>query len=572
MNMEIIPTAQPEAWLDVLNECRQHDFYHLPAYHALAESCGEGEARLFAFRDEGYTLALPLLLRDVGAANGAACANGHKDATSVYGYAGPLVSDENIPEPVLQRFRDALREALLGERVIAVFSRLHPLFPQPACLEGLGDCVSQGKTVSIDLTVPLEVQRAGYRRNHRRDIARIGESGVRCIRDEKLEHLHTFVGVYQEAMSRVHANDGYFFDTAYFTELMSRLPGTMHLFVCILDGKVIAGGVFSALHGIAQAHLAGCLDEAVKIAPLKLLYDSASIWARERGCRILHMGGGIGSRADSLFAFKQGFSALTHEFSTWRWVVDPATYQTLCEHRAWENQTRGLLPASHDFFPAYRAPTVAPSPDVPAAAPSGEKERGIAVFGAGGHGKVVISTLLASGLSVCGIFDEDFRRWGRQVQGLRVTEPKGTSTTPAVMAIGDNAMRMKVAGSWKFDWKTVTHPAACVDPTAKLGLGTVVFAGAVIQPDAVLGRHVIVNTGATIDHDCIVGDFAHIGPGVHLAGMVKVGAGAFLGIGSVALPGVTIGDWSTVGAGAVVTRDVSDGIVVFGVPARAKIV
>jgi acetyltransferase EpsM len=78
-----------------------------------------------------------------------------------------------------------------------------------------------------------------------------------------------------------------------------------------------------------------------------------------------------------------------------------------------------------------------------------------------------------------------------------------------------------------------------------------------------------VNTGATIDHDCIVGDYAHLAPGVHLAGAVQVGEGAFLGIGSVVCPGIKVGRWATLGAGGVAIRDVADGVVAVGVPARA---
>ena len=53
-------------------------------------------------------------------------------------------------------------------------------------------------------------------------------------------------------------------------------------------------------------------------------------------------------------------------------------------------------------------------------------------------------------------------------------------------------------------------------------------------------------------------------------GSVHVGEGAFLGIGSVVSPGVRIGRWTTLGAGAVVIRDLADGAVTVGVPARAR--
>ena len=194
---------------------------------------------------------------------------------------------------------------------------------------------------------------------------------------------------------------------------------------------------------------------------------------------------------------------------------------------------------------------------------------GVVVIGAGGHAKVLISTLNASGRSVAAVVDDDDTKWGTDARGIRVgrIEPLGGH---GIVGIGDNTQRREMARSLSFEWQTVVHPSAHVDPSAKLGRGTVVFAGAVIQPDAVIGDHVIVNTGATVDHDCVVGDYAHLAPGVHLAGSVHVGEGAFLGIGSVVSPGVRIGRWATLGAGAVAIRDLADGAVAVGVPARAR--
>jgi maltose O-acetyltransferase len=42
----------------------------------------------------------------------------------------------------------------------------------------------------------------------------------------------------------------------------------------------------------------------------------------------------------------------------------------------------------------------------------------------------------------------------------------------------------------------------------------------------------------------------------------------FIGMGALILPGVTIGDNAIIGAGAVVTKDVSAGVTVKGVPAK----
>jgi len=49
---------------------------------------------------------------------------------------------------------------------------------------------------------------------------------------------------------------------------------------------------------------------------------------------------------------------------------------------------------------------------------------------------------------------------------------------------------------------------------------------------------------------------------------VVVKHGTYVGTGAIILPGVTIGSQSVVGAGAVVTKDVSDSVLVVGVPAK----
>ena len=198
----------------------------------------------------------------------------------------------------------------------------------------------------------------------------------------------------------------------------------------------------------------------------------------------------------------------------------------------------------------------------------------IAVIGAGGHAKVVISTLRAAGFQPMAIFDDNVARHGCRlldvpIMGdISIVDP--SQFDGAVIAVGDNRARQKLAAKLQLPWITVIHPRSWLDSSVRVGDGTVVFAGAIIQPDTVIGQHVIINTGATVDHDCVIGDFAHLAPGVQLAGDVRVGTGSFLGIGSVAIPGIRIGDGAVIGAGSVLIRAVEDGSIAYGNPARPR--
>jgi acetyltransferase-like isoleucine patch superfamily enzyme len=77
-----------------------------------------------------------------------------------------------------------------------------------------------------------------------------------------------------------------------------------------------------------------------------------------------------------------------------------------------------------------------------------------------------------------------------------------------------------------------------------------------------------VNTRASIDHEGVLGDGVEIAPGATLCGHVHAGANAWVCAGATILPRIRIGADARVGAGAVVTRDVPDGVIVVGVPAR----
>jgi hypothetical protein len=358
-DVEVFTVRQADKWMSTLEECAPYDFYHLPAYHALAEEQGEGAARLFVYCEGIYRIALPLLLRDLdGPWRSPSLETGDMDATSVYGYAGPVCHHPSIPDTVVRDFQTALCGWLSDLGVVTVFSRLHPLLPQRALLAGLGD-FAVSRTVSIDLTLPPDVQRCGIRRSIREAIRKLRRSGLTCVEDADGSYMEDFCRIYHATMHRVGAAERYFFPRSYFERLRAALGPRLHLFVSLQGGEAVCAGLFVACQGILQYHLGGTLDAALKLAPMKLLVDEVRLWASAQGLRVMHLGGGTtASLDDPLLFFKQGFSDRFHEFAAWRWIVMPEVHQRLCEAKARWNERHDLQPAVPHFFPAYRCPCV----------------------------------------------------------------------------------------------------------------------------------------------------------------------------------------------------------------------
>lgn len=343
--IEFIRPDNP-TWARLLSEVQGYDFYHLPAYHTMAEVRGEGEAVMCAYREGEFVIAIPLLLRRIKDIQGVEDCLA-LDATSVYGYPGPIVSRPPSPE-IVRRFQSALKRALKGRNVVAVFSRLHPLLPQVDCLRGLGWLEPAGLTTCIDLRLAEEEQMARYRQNHRYGISKLQRRGVVCFADSDFQHLGHFIDLYYETMTRVGARRHYLFDRRYFDELRGAVGQSLHLYICYYDGQPISGGLFVHTGDIVQYHLGGTDGRYLKWAPTKLVFDTVR---RDFSGRAswFHLGGGLGAQSDSLFHFKKGFGGEAYLFVLWKWVVQERTYEALCRQRF-----RAEEELSGTFFPRYR--------------------------------------------------------------------------------------------------------------------------------------------------------------------------------------------------------------------------
>ena len=342
--------VDPQEWRAALSKAVAYDFYHTSDYHELVSS-DDAEPHLFVFEGSSADIFLPLIISQRKLAN-----RSFADATSVYGYAGPVATQEEVPSEDCDAFVRELRRSLLEMNVVSLFSRLHPLLDNSHLVAGAGVTHHSGKTVSIDLTESPDIQWSHYRKNHQRDIRKLKKSGVLCTSTRESSDLAAFSGLYNDTMLRLGAGAGYFFSMEYFEKMMSATDFEMQLFMCKHEGVSICGGLFSVCNGVIQYHLGGTHSDFFRMAPTKLLFDTVRCWGSECGLKVLHLGGGLGGTEDSLYRFKEGFSKRTHDFQLWNWVLDQKKYGELEMLRRKQLQGEGGLSIDENYFPSYRAP------------------------------------------------------------------------------------------------------------------------------------------------------------------------------------------------------------------------
>lgn len=191
----------------------------------------------------------------------------------------------------------------------------------------------------------------------------------------------------------------------------------------------------------------------------------------------------------------------------------------------------------------------------------------ICLFGASGHGKVILEIAMNLNIEVQAFIDD--APSNSLINGVPVVNSDELYMFNAnrfIISIGDNGIRKKLSKKLKNKFTTLIHKSAIVACSSSILEGTVVMAGVVINTDAKIGKHVILNTSAIVEHDCKLDDFVHVSPNATITGGVHVGEGSHIGAGAIVIPGVRIGKWATIGAGCVIINDIPDFSVVVGNP------
>jgi hypothetical protein len=350
MRVELVGPESPR-W-SAFVERVPHDFYQLPAYVRASATYDGGAPRAVLVDDGQRTLLLPTIVRSIPGAPAS-----QWDAVSPYGYPGFLVETPPGEEVAFATAAlDAARGELRAQGCVSLFVRMHPLLgPVPSALPS-GLILRHGETVALDLSRTDDEMWRETMSGHRNEINRALRAGHRAYVDDAFEHVARFVEIYQATMRRVGAGGYYFFSGDYVAAMRDALGDTLKLVVVEIAGAIAGAGLFVHTGDIVEYHLSGVDDAFINARPTKLMLHYVRAWARERGAKVLHLGGGLGGAADSLFKFKAGFGKGRGEFHTLRLVVDEDAYAALRRERGGTETAPAELSG---FFPAYRAPVAA---------------------------------------------------------------------------------------------------------------------------------------------------------------------------------------------------------------------
>ncbi len=165
---------------------------------------------------------------------------------------------------------------------------------------------------------------------------------------------------------------------------------------------------------------------------------------------------------------------------------------------------------------------------------------------------------------------------GRRVLTYQKFLEESSDEKYITVAIADAAVRQKLTERCLQDGINVFSVVAdnvVVMDEVSIGEGAILCPFTTITSNVKIGKSFHANIYSYVAHDCVVGDYVTFAPGVKCNGNVVIDDYAYIGAGAIIKQGrpgkpLHIGKGAVVGMGAVVTKDIPDGAVVVGNPAK----
>ena len=322
-------------WDPLLDRIGCSDAYLLRGYLDSACLLERGRPMLLHLADGGRDVVFAVILREIDGEPG------RLDAITPYGYGGPVAAG---PEPPVERFYELYERWCRSAGVVSTFIRFHPLYanqlqaPAVVHVERLADTVAWSLDRELDLFAQLHPK-------HRNKVRKARATGLEVSVQEAPASLAEFAALYDATMSRLGADEFYFFPPEYWTTLEG-LRDRIVLAEARFAGELAAAALCFATPPWLHYHVSGTSERGREAAAANLVLFEAACWGQKQGLEQFHLGGGAGGREDTLFHFKQRFfPAGRREAAVGKLVHDAEAYRALT----------GLPEARLDgYFPAYR--------------------------------------------------------------------------------------------------------------------------------------------------------------------------------------------------------------------------
>jgi lipid II:glycine glycyltransferase (peptidoglycan interpeptide bridge formation enzyme) len=339
-------------WDSIVKSFSKYDVYYLSGYTKAFQIHGDGKPTLIYYHDDEIRAINVVMVRDIAddiRFKGKIEPKSLFDIATPYGYGGFII--EGTPNQYsIKKLNEEYSDYCRSKNIISEFVRFHPVLDNSKMNDEIYEVIVLGKTITIDLISKEQIWNDLSSKN--RNVTRKAiKSGIKIYWGRSLELIDEFIPLYNATMNKDGADDYYYFNREFYESVLFDLRYNSLIFYALYEQKIISMAIILFGNENMHYHLSASDKEYQNLAATNLLLYEAACWGSENGYKSFHLGGGLGSKEDSLFKFKKAFNKNSETyFSIGKKIFNQEKYDELIKIRHQENG----FDIDTTFFPQYR--------------------------------------------------------------------------------------------------------------------------------------------------------------------------------------------------------------------------
>lgn len=350
--LSVITLDEEEKWDEIVKSFDSYDVYYLAEYVKAFEVHGDGKPTLFYYKKNDFRAINVVIIRDIEKDenfSGQIKEKRYYDMITPYGYGGFLLEGEATSEQ-LKELNEKYISKCRQQGIVSELVRFHPVLDNSMPLGEMYDIVELGKTITMELESKSQVWSDIIGKN-RNVIRKAIKSDVEIYWGRSKELLEEFKRLYKGTMDKDKAESYYYFNEEFFNSILNDLKYQSMIFYAVYEEEIISMSMILFANEQIHYHLSASNQKYQHLAPTNLLLYEAACWGCENDYTTFHLGGGLGSKEDSLYKFKRAFNRNSNSnFVIGKKIFNEEVYEELVEIRNRE----GEIDVESSFFPAYR--------------------------------------------------------------------------------------------------------------------------------------------------------------------------------------------------------------------------